>query len=787
MRKLLIAMLLSVLVAVVTAATAGAAVPHFEATSNSGDITFFTTSEQLVPGDTDNKVDVYERSFEPGVGISGEYVTREISTGPTGGNDAVDALFRAASSDGSKVVFQTAEPLVAADTDRKNDVYVREVGAGSPQLVTVGEADQNGAAVASFTGATPDAGGIFFVTAESMASADQDEQPDIYERDLETGETHLVSVPVSGCPSCESSAFPAFSGVSGGGQRVFFSTPGRLSPADTDSAIDLYARVLPSGPTELISEGSGPCLPGCGNDSLDDAVFAGSSNDGSKVFFETSEALVEADTDHANDVYRRTVGSTSLVSSGSDEIDANVARESVTFRPAISTDGSKVFFQTTEALPGDSDEAADVYEYSGGSVHLVTPNGCTGAGCGADFDAITPDGSLLAFGSQEKLAAADKDSALDLYVIPTAGGSPVLASRGESACSATCGTSSLFPAVFDRISSDGTSMLFGSEEQLSTFDGDSDSDMFARDLGTGETEMITLPGDCPELSGCDASFAGSSTDVSRVFFLTPERLDTEADKDLEVDLYERDREFGTTRLVSRGNGSVIGPAVPVLSGTNPVSPGTSTTPALQGRSDPGTTIKVYSGSGCQGAVLQTLTPATAAQFEGTGIAVSVAAGSTNVFSVAATDSEGVDSACSAEISYRQQEATTPPTESGGGVTGSGGSTGGGSTGGGTSGGTKTGGGRGKPGIVYVSPLARITFGPAARTRLRRPVFRFFDATGQPGSNFSCRVDKKRWRPCSSPLKLPRLNLGKHVFSVAAVNAVGVSGGTPVRRKFKVVK
>src|SRR5690349_557709 len=172
MRKLLIAMLLSALAFVAAAATAGAAVPHFEATSNTGDIVFFTTSEQLVPGDTDNKIDVYERSFEPGVGISGEYVTREISTGPTGGNDAVDALFRAASSDGTKVVFQTAEPLVAADTDRKNDVYVREVGAGSPQLVTVGEAGQNGATVASYAGATPDVEEIFFVTAESMASAD---------------------------------------------------------------------------------------------------------------------------------------------------------------------------------------------------------------------------------------------------------------------------------------------------------------------------------------------------------------------------------------------------------------------------------------------------------------------------------------------------------------------------------------------------------------------------------------------------------------------------------------
>jgi Tol biopolymer transport system component len=783
MRKLLTATLSICLLGVLPAAMADAADPHFEATAADGGIVFFTTPEQLVPGDTDNKVDVYERSFEPGVGVSGEYVTREISTGPAGGNDAVDALFQAASESGSRVIFQTAEPLVAADTDRTTDVYVREVGAGSPELVTVDENDQNGATVASFTGATPDGEGVFFATTEKLTISDQDEETDIYERDLESGETHLVSVPAAGCPSCDPHAFPAFSGVSAGGQRVFFATTGQLSPADTDSAIDIYARDLPSGPTELVSEGVGPCLPACGNDSSDDAVFAGSSSDGSKVFFETTESLAESDVDTGNDVYRRASGVTTLISPGTEDKPANVARENVTFHPAISTDGSKVFFQTTEPLLADSDEGNDVYEYSAGSVQMDTPNGCTGGGCGAGFDAITPDGSVLVFSSEEQLVAADDDSAQDLYVVSTSGGSPVLASVGEASCSPACGNSGLFPAVFDRIATDGSALLFGSEEQLSVLDEDSDADMFARDLGADETAMVTLPGNCPILAGCDAGFAGSSNDILHVFFLTPERLDAEADKDSEVDLYERDRESGVTRLVSRGNGSVIGPAVPVLEGTNPVSPGTSTSPALLGRSDPGTTIKLYSGSGCQGAVLQTQTPATAAQLEGTGIAVSVAAGSTNVFSAAATDSGGVDSACSGSVTYIQQKASSPPSGESGGNSGGGGS----APGSGSAGGTKTGGGRAKPGIVYVAPWARITFGPAAKTRARRPVFQFFDATGQPGSTFSCKIDKKPWKHCASPIKLPRLNLGKHVFGVAAVNAVGVAGEAPVRRKFKVVK
>src|SRR3954471_7640919 len=196
MRKSFDLTLLSCLLVALLPTMANAAAPQFEAASASGSIGFFPTNEPLVPGDNDSRIDIYERSYEA---AAGEYVTRELSNGPAGGNDAVDALFEAISEDGSEVFFQTTEPLVALDSDRSNDVYVRKVGAGSPELVTVGAADQNGAADASYVGSTPDGDVVFFVTAESLSSGDQDNADDIYERDRATGETHLVSAPVSGC------------------------------------------------------------------------------------------------------------------------------------------------------------------------------------------------------------------------------------------------------------------------------------------------------------------------------------------------------------------------------------------------------------------------------------------------------------------------------------------------------------------------------------------------------------------------------------------------------------
>ncbi|HEX6687587.1 MAG TPA: hypothetical protein VF085_02850, partial [Solirubrobacterales bacterium] len=89
-------------------------------------------------------------------------------------------------------------------------------------------------------------------------------------------------------------------------------------------------------------------------------------------------------------------------------------------------------------------------------------------------------------------------------------------------------------------------------------------------------------------------------------------------------------------------------------------------------------------------------------------------------------------------------------------------------------------------LPFEIPRTRITFGPAFKTRMRRPVFRFTDATGQEGTKFVCKVDHGRWKSCGSPLKLKKLSRGKHSFGVKGVNAVGVWQEKPSKRRFKVV-
>jgi hypothetical protein len=90
------------------------------------------------------------------------------------------------------------------------------------------------------------------------------------------------------------------------------------------------------------------------------------------------------------------------------------------------------------------------------------------------------------------------------------------------------------------------------------------------------------------------------------------------------------------------------------------------------------------------------------------------------------------------------------------------------------------------GTTYVTPRTLITYGPAFKTKKRRPVFLFTDATGQPGTSFFCKLDRRRWHSCGSPLKLSRLGVGKHVLRVKGVNALGIAEEQPVQRKFRVV-
>jgi hypothetical protein len=226
----------------------GGQIPIYQGSTADGSHVYFQTTEILEPSDTDAFLDVYDRSGG---------ATTEVSLGPAGGNGNWDANFSGASADGSKVWFMTREAMVAGDTDggcedslgnptlQCLDVYERS--GGNTTWVSSGG---NGAFEASFAAASQDGSKVFFQSAESLTGNDADgDAQDVFERS--GGTTTLVSIGPAGGTGPYSSDLAA---ISKDGVRVFFATYESLVSEDNDGNWqDVYERY--GGETTLISTG----------------------------------------------------------------------------------------------------------------------------------------------------------------------------------------------------------------------------------------------------------------------------------------------------------------------------------------------------------------------------------------------------------------------------------------------------------------------------------------------------------------------------------------------------
>jgi len=74
-------------------------------------------------------------------------------------------------------------------------------------------------------------------------------------------------------------------------------------------------------------------------------------------------------------------------------------------------------------------------------------------------------------------------------------------------------------------------------------------------------------------------------------------------------------------------------------------------------------------------------------------------------------------------------------------------------------------------------------GPKKKARSSKATFRFSSVAG--GLAFECRLDKKRYRACESPLTLRRLKDRKHRFRVRGVDPSGI-GGPSDQHRWRVV-
>lgn len=203
----------------------GAVATEMEALAADGRM-ILSTSEALVAGDTDTKVDIYSTTGgTPAL----------LTPSPNAAAAAKPVTFvAAAAADAARVLFKTEEKLVPGDTDATADLYATE--AGKITLLTAG--------VDAFLieDVSDDAEVALFSTASKMLPTDTDAAVDMY-LNGDGGPEHLLKA---------NGAFDQWSGtLSPDGAVAAFDTAEPALPGDGDELIDVYAHT--EGATKLVS------------------------------------------------------------------------------------------------------------------------------------------------------------------------------------------------------------------------------------------------------------------------------------------------------------------------------------------------------------------------------------------------------------------------------------------------------------------------------------------------------------------------------------------------------
>lgn len=198
-------------------------------------IAFDSSASNLVPGDTNNDIDVFVRDL-----ALGQTTRVSVSTGNS--QAAGWSSAPSVSSNGRFVAFESTAPnLVSGDTNAASDVFVRDVLMGSTSRVSVGVA---GSETNGWSGSVSISADGRFVAFSSNASNlvpnDTNGVVDAFVADRRSNEIARVSVSSF---NSQGNGHTFTSVISGDGRYVALqSEASNLVPGDTNGARDVFLR-----------------------------------------------------------------------------------------------------------------------------------------------------------------------------------------------------------------------------------------------------------------------------------------------------------------------------------------------------------------------------------------------------------------------------------------------------------------------------------------------------------------------------------------------------------------
>jgi hypothetical protein len=386
-------------------------------------------------------------------------------TNPPSSSNA-DAL--SVSHDGNTVLFLAYGALSAvsgtcqAGSPAVDELWARVNGTTSVDL-SASHCDRvapacNAPANPAFETATPDGSRVFFTTTQQLVDGDTDQTDDIYACDIPAGDPAPSAGKANPCAAfrqvsvgdSDGAVVESVDATSANGDTVLFTAKGVL--ADNEDALkekavagdhNLYVwRINKSHP-----EGQTAFIGRLTTSDLRVAPSGGpqATPDGRYLVFTTVSQLLDTDTDSTRDVYRYDADTDALtrlsinvfgVAGNGEDFDALIPNEkepSITggpakvAQPAISDDGTKVVFTTSQALsPDDGNAESDAYLWTPAGVSLITTgsvgSGVIGGNNGAPLVAIDASGDNIYFNTRGALTPADGDDLTDAYDARIGGG-----------------------------------------------------------------------------------------------------------------------------------------------------------------------------------------------------------------------------------------------------------------------------------------------------------------------------------------------------------------------------
>ncbi len=232
---------------------------RFEGSTPSGSRVFFSTTQQLVNGDTDETRDLYACDIPAGevapTGLANSCSgLTQVSNAATGAE--VENLLHI-SADG-KTAYFVAKGVLASNTDALGEtalpgghnLYVWQQDEAHPagQTTFIGTLDENDLV----SQITPSGRYLLFTTRSRLVSTDNDTARDVYRYDDESGELTRISTGVSGTggngefdasitgagPGQQAGGSASAGAISEDGTKIVFTTEEALSPLDGNKAPD---------------------------------------------------------------------------------------------------------------------------------------------------------------------------------------------------------------------------------------------------------------------------------------------------------------------------------------------------------------------------------------------------------------------------------------------------------------------------------------------------------------------------------------------------------------------